>query len=73
MKNENRKSQDVSNLIYGRNTVIASLKENQVKTIYLQDHFSNKEILSLISEKNIKTIYCYDDCYFSYFIISIKR
>ena len=57
MKNENRKSQDVSNLIYGRNTVIASLKENQVKTIYLQDHFSNKEILSLISEKNIKTIY----------------
>ena len=57
MKNENRKSQDVSNLIYGRNTVIASLNENQVKTIYLQDHFSNKEILSLISEKNIKTIY----------------
>lgn len=57
MKNENRKSQDVSNLIYGRNTVIASLKENQVKTIYLQDHFSNKEILSLISEKNIKTTY----------------
>lgn len=57
MKNENRKLQDVSNLIYGRNTVIASLKENQVKTIYLQDHFSNKEILSLISEKNIKTIY----------------
>ena len=57
MKNENRKSQDVSNLIYGRNTVIASLNENQVKTIYLQDQFSNKEILSLISEKNIKTIY----------------
>ena len=57
MKNENRKSQDVSNLINGRNTVIASLNENQVKTIYLQDHFSNKEILSLISEKNIKTIY----------------
>lgn len=57
MKNENRKLQDVSNLIYGRNTVIASLKENQVKTIYLQDHFSNKEILSLISEKNIKTTY----------------
>ena len=57
MKNENRNSKNVSNLIYGRNTVLASLNENQVKTIYLQDRFSEPKILKQIENKKLKPIY----------------
>lgn len=57
MKNENRNLKNVSNLIYGRNTVLASLNENQVKTIYLQERFSEPKILKAINDRKLKPIY----------------
>ena len=44
-------------LIYGRNPVKEALKANRVKSIFLMDGFSFKEILSLIKEKQIQVTY----------------
>ena len=44
-------------LIYGRNPVKEALKTNRVKSIFLMDGFSFKEILDLIKEKQIHVSY----------------
>ena len=44
-------------IIYGRNPVKEALKTNRVKSIFLMDGFSFKEILDLIKEKQIHVSY----------------
>lgn len=40
--------------IYGRNSVKASLRTNDVIEVYLKDDFNDKEIVSLVKERSIK-------------------
>lgn len=44
-------------LVYGRNTVIASLNEGRVLTLYLKDNFSDAKIIALAKKKSVHTKY----------------
>ena len=44
-------------IIYGRNPVKEALKTNRVKSIFLMDGFSFKEILDLIKDKKVPVTY----------------
>ena len=44
-------------LIYGRNPVKEALKTNRVKSIFLMDGFSFKEILDLVDKKQVRVTY----------------
>ena len=45
------------NLIFGRNPVKEALRSNRVKSLFLANNFSFKEILSLVDEKKIAVTY----------------
>lgn len=45
------------NLIFGRNPVKEALRSNRVKSLFLANNFSFKEILSLVDEKKITVTY----------------
>ena len=57
MKTENFKSKTSLNYIYGRLSSYNCLSVSKVKSVYLQNNFSDKNILSLISKKGIKPNY----------------
>ena len=44
-------------IIYGRNPVKEALRTNRVKSIFLMDGFSFKDILDLINEKHVQVTY----------------
>lgn len=42
-------------LIYGKNTVVSSLNEGRVLTLYLKDNFTDKNIIALAKKKTVIT------------------
>lgn len=57
MKNGNQSSKNSLNYIYGRLSSLNCLSVSKVKSVYLQNNFSDSNILALISKKGIKPIY----------------
>lgn len=44
-------------LIYGKNTVVSSLNEGRVLTLYLKDNFSDANVIALAKKKSVITKY----------------
>lgn len=53
MKNEKIKFQNMSNLVYGRKTVLSFLKTQSVKKVFLDDKFAQRDLLNEINKLNV--------------------
>ncbi len=57
MRFETKPKNEMSNLVYGRNSLLSFLDTKSVEKVYLQNGFSDQKILNAIKKNNLHPIY----------------